>query len=241
MEDWKLAPARDLGLAGLQRSRSIWRESGLVENLARLAAWSGLRAALRLLHRMKVHGRENLPRSPSFVMAANHASHLDALVLGAAVPLAWRDHVFPMAAGDVFFENRRIAALATTLLNALPVWRRKPGGHGVRELRRRLVEEPCIYLLFPEGGRARDGKMQPFKHGIGMMVAETAVPVVPCHLRGTFEAYPPGCHVPRLHRIVLRIGEPLTFASTPNTREGWEQVGRAVEEAVLRLAASTTR
>jgi len=241
VEEWKLAPARDLGLQGLQRSRSIWRESGLVESLARLAAWGGLRAALRLLHRMKVHGRENLPPSPSFVMAANHASHLDALVLGAAVPLAWRDHVFPMAAGDVFFESRRVAALVTTLLNALPVWRRKAGGHGVRDMRRRLVEEPCIYLLFPEGGRSRDGKMQPFKHGIGMMVAETAVPVVPCHLRGTFEAYPPGCHLPRLHRIALHIGEPLTFAATPNTREGWDHVGRAVEEAVHRLAGSNAR
>jgi 1-acyl-sn-glycerol-3-phosphate acyltransferase len=238
VEEWKLAPARDLGLAGLQRSRSVWRESGLVESVARLASWGCLRAALRLLNRMKVHGRENLPRSPSFVMAANHASHLDALVLGAALPLAWRDHIFPMAAGDVFFEDHHVAALATTLLNALPVWRRNAGCHGVKDLRRRLVEEPCIYILFPEGGRSRDGQMHPFKSGIGMMTAETPVPVVPCHLRGTFEAFPPGRHVPRPHRIEVRIGEPLTFATTPNTREGWDEVGRAVEEAVRRLAAT---
>ena len=241
MDDWKLAPARDLDLAGLPRYQSLRRESGLVESLARLVVWTGVRAALRLLHRMKVHGRENLPRSPSFVMAANHSSHLDALILGAAVPLALRDNVFPMAAGDLFFKNRRVAALVTGLLNALPVWRRAPGAHGVRDLRRRLVEEPSIYILFPEGTRTRDGAMGPFKAGIGMMVAGTSVPVAPCHLCGAFEAYPPGSVVPRLHRITLRIGEPLTFTSAANNPDGWRQVSRAIEEAVHGLAASAGR
>lgn len=241
MDDWKLAPARDLGLTGLQRSRSLRRESGLVESAARLAVWGGLRAGLRLFHRLKVHGLENLPATPSFVMAANHASHLDALVLGAALPLAWRDHVFPIAAGDIFFQKRGIAALTTSLLNALPVWRRRAGAHEVQTLRQRLVEEQCIYILFPEGGRTRDGTMQPFKAGVGMMVAGANVPVTPCHLHGTFEAFPAGSVVPRLRQITLRIGEPLSFASTANNHDGWTQVARMIEESVCRLAAAVDR
>ena len=237
MDDWKLAPARDLGLTGLQRSRSLRRESGLVESAARLAVWAGLRASLRLFHRLKVHGKENLPAAPPFVMAANHASHLDALVLGAALPLMWRDNVFPIAAGDVFFQRRGIAALTTALVNALPVWRRRPGAHATQTLRQRLVEDSCIYILFPEGGRTRDGTMQPFKAGVGMMAAGTPAPVVPCYLHGTFEAFPPGGVVPRLRRITLHIGQPLSFAAASNDHAGWTEAARAVEEAVRRLAA----
>ncbi len=237
MEDWKLEPAHDLGLTGLARSRSLSRESGLVESTARLASWTVIRSLLWFLHGLRVFGRENLPARPSFVLASNHASHLDALVLGAAVPLAWRDYVFPIAAGDVFFKHTGIAALVTTFLNALPIWRRQHTLHQVQALRQRLVEQPSIYVLFPEGTRTRDGTMRPFKSGIGMLVAGTPVPIVPCHLQGTFEAFPPNSVLPRLHRITLRIGRPLSFPATANNHAGWNEVGKAVEAAVHDLAA----
>jgi 1-acyl-sn-glycerol-3-phosphate acyltransferase len=238
VDDWKLEPARDLALGGMARWRSLERESGLVESVARLAFWSGVRAALRLVNHLKVVGRENLPEQPSFLMAANHASHMDALVLGAALPLRWRDRLFPIAAGDTFFERAGTAMLVTVCLNALPIWRRKPGAHQVQALRQRLVEQPSIYLLFPEGTRTRNGRMLPFKSGVGMMVAATPVPIIPCYLQGTFEAFPPNRVIPQLHPITLRIGRPLTFDATPNTNEGWKQIAKEVEAAVHELAAA---
>jgi 1-acyl-sn-glycerol-3-phosphate acyltransferase len=236
MEPWKLEPARDLGLTGLARSRSLLRESGLTASLVRLGFWSTFYAYLRLAHRFRVEGCEHLPAAPSFVMVANHASHFDALVLGAALRLAWRDCIFPIAAGDVFFERRGLAALVTTVINALPVWRRRPGSHEVLTLRQRLQAGNCIYLLFPEGGRTRDGQMMPFKPGIGMMVAGSAVPVVPCFLDGTFEACPPNRVVPQLVPITLRVGAPLSFADSPDARDGWRQAAAAIEAAVRALA-----
>jgi 1-acyl-sn-glycerol-3-phosphate acyltransferase len=237
MQDWKLEPAHDLGLTGLARSRSLERESGLVQSIARLAFWSVLHAYLRLAHKLKIEGSENLPATPSFMMVANHASHFDALVLGSALRLAWRDCIFPIAAGDVFFERSGTAALVTTLINALPVWRRRPGSHEVQTLRQRLSAGNCIYLLFPEGARTRDGSMLPFKPGVGMMVAGTPVPVVPCYLDGTFKACPPNRVVPRLVPITLRIGCPLLFTAAPDTKEGWREVAREIEAAIKRLAS----
>jgi 1-acyl-sn-glycerol-3-phosphate acyltransferase len=232
MEDWKLEPAHDLGLSGLQRSRSLQRESGLVASMARLAVWSSVRTALRLIHKLKVEGTENLPATPSFVMVSNHASHFDALVLGSALRLAWRDHVCPLAAGDVFFESPGIAALATTLINARPVWRRRPGSHEINTLRQQLQAGDCIYILFPEGGRTRDGSLAPFKPGVGMMVAGTQVPVVPCYLHGTFEVFPANRVIPRLLPIEIRIGMPLTFDAVSNTSAGWRRVAGDIETAV---------
>ena len=131
MEDWKLEPAHDLGLRGLERSCSAKRESGLIESGLRLAWWSFLRATFRTWNRLRVIGREHLPAEPPFVLVANHASHLDALLLTAALPLRWRDLTFPIAARDVFFESQALAAVTAAFVNALPVSRRAASGKGV--------------------------------------------------------------------------------------------------------------
>jgi 1-acyl-sn-glycerol-3-phosphate acyltransferase len=76
----------------------------------------------------------------------------------------------------------------------------------------------------------------PFKHGLGMLVAETNVPVVPCGLAGTFEALPPHRRLPRPVTIKLVIGDALQFASTANDRIGWSQIAQSVESAIRNLA-----
>jgi 1-acyl-sn-glycerol-3-phosphate acyltransferase len=155
-----------------------------------------------------------------------------------ASPLPWwlRDRIFPIPAGDVFFEVPAVAAFAALVVNALPMWRKNCGPQALLELRQRLTEEPCAYILFPEGGRSRDGKMRPFKSGLGMLVAGTEVPVVPCHLRGCFAALRAGSKLPRPRPIELRVGPALTFSATPNQRAGWEQVAASLRTAIEELA-----
>lgn len=70
------------------------------------------------------------------------------------------------------------------------MWRKNCGPHALTDLRRKLDEEKCIYIIFPEGSRSRDGQMARFKHGLGMLAAETLAPVVPCFIAGTFDALP---------------------------------------------------
>jgi 1-acyl-sn-glycerol-3-phosphate acyltransferase len=81
--------------------------------------------------------------------------------------------------------------------------------------------------------------MMPFKHGLGMLVAETDVPVVPCGLVGTFEALPANRNFPRPAAIKLAIGNPLQFVSTTNDRSGWSQIAQCVESSVRGLAAQS--
>ncbi len=236
MNDWKLEPARDHGLSPTERFRSYKRESGLVSTISRFMWWSMVRTSLKLLHRLEVHGRENLPADPSFMLVANHASHLDALVLGAVLPLRLRDQLFPLAAGDVFFETPAFSAFSATMLNALPVWRKNCGAHALKDLRQRLADEPTVFILFPEGARSRDGNMLEFKPGVGMITAETSVPVVPCHLEGTFEAFRPETIVPRLKKVTVRIGKPRQFADVRNRRQGWEEIAAVLKKDICALA-----
>jgi 1-acyl-sn-glycerol-3-phosphate acyltransferase len=119
------------------------------------------------------------------------------------------------------------------------MWRKNCGPHALADLRRKLQEEKAIFIIFPEGGRSRTGSMMPFKHGLGMLVAQTNVPVVPCGLIGTFEALPPNRNLPRPVTIKLVIGNALQFASTANDRAGWSQIAASLESRVRDLVAQS--
>jgi 1-acyl-sn-glycerol-3-phosphate acyltransferase len=235
MKSWNYQPAKDLSLPPVERARSLRRESGIWSSFGHLA-WHGLaKAYVKLYHRLEVEGTDNIPREPPFLLIANHSSHIDSIALGSVLSCRLCDRVFPVAAGDVFFESTVRSLFSSQMLNALPMWRKHCGPHALAELKERLVGEPCGYILFPEGTRSRDGSLQRFKAGLGMIVAGTPVPVVPCRLVGAYEACPPGARLPRPRKVRLRIGPPLCFEQVPNSREGWERVASEAEEAVRRL------
>ena len=234
MTDWNLRPARDHGLTPEQRLRSHGRERGL-GSLMLGYAWRNLvRAYLAAAHRLEVTGRENLP-PPPFVMIANHASHLDALTLAAALPWSAAQRAFALAAGDTFFTSTPASAFAAYAVNALPIWRNQTTTADLLNLRARLVEDGAVFILFPEGTRSRTGIMGPFKPGIGALVAGTAVPVVPCYLDGAGAAWPAGRPVPSPLPLRLRIGPPLRFDAIPADKPGGVIVAQRCEAAVRAL------
>ncbi len=146
-----------------------------------------------------------------------------------------KSRVFPIAAGDTFFSSPLRGILSTLFINALPMWRTKVCSHGLSDLRERLVNDRCVYIVFPEGTRSRSGDLASFKAGVGMLVAKTPVPVVPCRLVGAYDALPHDRHVPRPNKLRLKIGEPITFAGVTNDHEGWKIVATTLEAAVIQL------
>lgn len=236
MDPWQLRPARDHGLPMRERLASTRREPGLGEVLLQRTTGMLLAGYLRTAHRLRIHGAQNLPTQPPFVMIANHSSHLDALSLAAALPWRLRQVTYLLAAGDVFFETPAKSLLASWLLNALPMQRRGPVRHALGDLRARLQEDHCGLVLFPEGTRSPDGVMQPFKSGLGMLVAGTEVPVVPCWVQGAFAAWPRQARLPRRGRVQVHIGEPMRFHDVADDREGWQLVVKQAAAAVAILA-----
>ena len=238
MSDWKLRPARDLGLPLAERLRSVRRESGLAGAVVQAGWRGGVRTWLRLYHRLTVEGRENLPAAPPFILVANHSSHLDALSLGAVLRGPAARRAYALAAGDHFFAGDLAAAFAAGAINALPVWRGQPGraAGDISVLRDRLVEDEAVFILFPEGTRSRTGTMGPFQAGIGALISNTGVPVVPCHLDGAFAAWPPTARWPRPGKLRLRIGAPLRFEAGYRGKAGWTRIAAECEAAVRALA-----
>jgi 1-acyl-sn-glycerol-3-phosphate acyltransferase len=237
MQDWSYKPARDLGLPPDQRLKSVSREPGLFGLFTHWTVSTGIGLYLKTYHRMKVIGRQHLPKKLPFILVANHCSHLDALILAPSLPAHLRWSTFPVAAGDVFFESVGMSAFAAYCMNALPIWRKNCGPHALEQLRDRLINGPAGYILFPEGMRSKDGTMLPFKPGIGMLIAGTEAAVIPAHIEGASEALQKGTKFPRPHKIVLRVGPAFDFSSVKNNREGWQEIARKLEEAVKLLAS----
>jgi len=233
--EFRLRPARDHGLPAEERLRSLSRERGLGGLLLGSAWRMALRGYLAAFHRLEVTGREHLP-PPPFVLIANHCSHLDALTLSAVLRGEAARRAHALAAGDTFFGSALSSAFAAYAINALPVWRKRTRSGELATLRERLVEDRLVYILFPEGTRARDGAMAPFQPGIGVLVAGTQVPVVPCFLEGCHAAWPPQRRWRRTAATPWPGRWPAPARSRP--RRGWRRsLARACATAPRAWAA----
>jgi 1-acyl-sn-glycerol-3-phosphate acyltransferase len=239
MEQWHYDPAADLDPALIERLRRFLCQPGLPVRCVRSLAAVVLRCWLRLYHRLTIVGRDNLPADRSFVLVANHASHLDTLCLLAALPIHRLHRAFPAAAKDYFCTSAPLAFLASVLFNALPFERHFVPWQSLA-LCAQLLENPgTILVLFPEGTRSAGPEPGEFKPGVALLVAGRDIPVVPCHLAGTHAALPKGAWCPRPKAVRLTIGAPRAYAHLPAIRESAEVICRELREAVRLLGQAT--
>jgi len=234
---WQYESAGDLKQSFVERLRQFPRQPDLLVYGLRTLVALAIRAWLRLYHRLDIQGREHLPRDRSFIMVANHASHLDVLCLLAALPLLKLHKAFPAAALDYFFVNLPRTAIAAIAINALPFGRQSCVRQSLERCRELLAAPGNILIVFPEGTRTVSGRIGAFKPGIAWLVAGTNIPVLPCHLDGAFDAWPKGQSLPRPKTVRLRIGAPRVYASYGNGREPLQQITSDLQRAVVQLAA----
>lgn len=232
---WQYEPAPDLDQPLAERLRRFPREPDFTVYVLRSLTALLLRGWLRFYHRLEIVGRENLPAQGSYVIVANHTSHLDTLCLLSALPLHKLHRAFPAAAQDYFFVSVPRLAVAAVVVNALPFGRQKYIRQSL-ELCRLLLSNPGnVLILFPEGTRTATGQMGEFKPGVGSLVAGTDLAVLPCHLTGGFTAWPKGKLIPRPHKLRLHIGPPRNYSALTPGREAAEQVCTDLQKAVAGL------
>jgi 1-acyl-sn-glycerol-3-phosphate acyltransferase len=232
VEQWCNDPAADRGPALSER---LWRYAGVPARLVRSLAAVVLRGWLRGYHRLTIVGRQNLPLHRSFVLIANHASHLDTLCLLAALPLRRLHRAFPLAAEDYFCVSTVRALCAKVVANALPFDRHFAPWRSLSVCARLLEEPGTVLILYPEGTRRGGFEPDEFKPGVALLAAGRDVPVVPCHLAGTHAALPKGAWCPRPRALRLTIGAPRVYRHLPPTREAAEQICQELREAVISL------
>lgn len=237
--NWHYETAKDSGLSFIDRLKQCPREPDPLVYGARVALAMMIRASMRAYFRFDIIGRERLPRDRSFVLVANHASHLDAVALLSALPLRSLHRAYPLAARDYFGANKLRLALTTIIANVMLFDRDAKGADKADVLdqcRHLLDERANVLVMFPEGTRSTDGSMGTFRRGIGSLLAGTSYPVVPCHLEGTFRAWRKGTFIPRPARVRLVIGEPRTHEHVEQTEAGVLSICDELRKQVLALA-----
>lgn len=218
-----------------------WSLSPPVRALRRSAQRRLLFPLLRLFCRLDVRGVDNVKRlSGPHLLAANHASLLDAPVILMALPPGQRDRT-AVAAWAEYFERRgrwlsdRLLRrseyyLLAALLGIFPLPQTRLFRPSLRYAGE-LVDRGWNVLIFPEGSRTRTGEMGHFKEGVGVMASRLRVPVVPVKVEGLFEILPSGRRLLRPGPAAVRFGPPLSFPSTASYLE----MTRRIEEAVRAL------
>ena len=206
----------------------------------RILAAVVLRLYVGAYHRLRIVGCEHLPIGSSFVLVANHTSHVDLFCLLAALPLTQRSRVFPAIAQDYFCKWRIWMILAKWTINALPFNRRAKYDESLQECELLLSGPEKILLFFPEGTRSATGELARFRPGLAFLAAGRDIPIVPCHITGAYAAWPKGQWIPRPTTLRLTIGAPRNYVALPRTREGREQLCQDLREAVNVLNHSTT-
>ena len=236
MKRWRYTPAADLGKSMGERLRNFPREPDMLVYALRSTVALVIRAALRVYNRFEIIGAENLRNDGSFVLVANHSSHLDTVCLLAALPLRRLHRAFPAAAADYFFQNVARTWIASIVVNAMPFARGSNVRQSMSVCGELLAKAGNILIIFPEGTRSKTGAVQEFKSGIGALVAGRDVEVMPCYVDGAFRAWPKGKRLPRPGKVRLIIGAPRNYRGVPPERANISAIACELRSAVIQLA-----
>lgn len=209
---------------------------GLLNTLMFWAVWGTLRILLRIFFRLRIEGSP--PRSGAFVVAANHTSFLDPLLLGVSVR---RRLIYLMTA--VVWRSPRLNWFYR-LMRTIPL-AASGGNREAMRAARSVLQQGRVIGIFPEGGISRDGLPMLGNPGAVSLVLNEGVPIVPVGILGAYEAFPPGGSL-RLRRITVRFGAPITAAELDAAGGGerrlrLQSATRLIMERIAALTGATAR
>jgi 1-acyl-sn-glycerol-3-phosphate acyltransferase len=168
---------------------------------------------LHLLWRPEITGSEHIPTTGGAIIASNHLSIVDSIFL----PLMLQ-RPLTFAAKSEYFTGRspgqRFAGAYLRATKQLSVDRSEArAAQDMLDAALALLKSGELFGIYPEGTRSPDGRLYRGRTGVGWLALHSGLPVIPVAMIGTNRVLPPGRTVPRLHKIAIRVGEPLTFGA----------------------------
>ncbi len=188
---------------------------------ARTLCW----AFCKVCFRYKIIDLQNIPANGALILVSNHQSFLDPLFCASAIKRKMN-----YLARDTLFNNRLFGGLLHSLY-VTPLRIDKADLPAMKTIIKKLQSGEAV-LLYPEGTRTPDGRISPFKPGLGLLCRRGNAAILPMLVEGAFESWP-------RHKKLFSIGKKITVRyGTPISAE---QVGSMSDEDLAALLTSTIR
>jgi 1-acyl-sn-glycerol-3-phosphate acyltransferase len=201
--------------------------------------------------KLRIRGRENIDREHAQIIACNHTSQADPILVGCASGI----ETWFLAKGELFDFHPAFAWLIRTY-HSLPVRR---GGLDTAAFRSatRVLQQGHSLVLFPEGTRSRDGPLQPLKPGVAKLAIDNHVPIVPAFVHGARRSFLPWLVDPDIvkyhrranpgrmkfrfaslftSRITVRFGKPLAPDGYAESKADYLRLTAELERALKGMA-----
>ncbi|MFB7122737.1 MULTISPECIES: 1-acyl-sn-glycerol-3-phosphate acyltransferase [Streptomycetaceae] len=170
-----------------------------------------LKPVSRGIWRPVIEGIGNVPRKGGVILASNHLSFIDSVV----IPLTAPRRVHFLAKAEYFTGSGlkgRLSKGFFEAIGAVPVERGTyRSAQASLESALEILEDGKAFGIYPEGTRSLDGRLYRGKTGVAWLALTAGVPVVPVALEGPEQILPVGKRLPRLKKVTVRFGEPLHF------------------------------
>ncbi|MEL7471715.1 MAG: lysophospholipid acyltransferase family protein [Planctomycetota bacterium] len=187
---------------------------------------------VRVFHGYRRFHRDRVPKRGPYIVAANHQSYLDPILVGVAIAPGQ----FTPLARSSLFEHWLFGPIIANL-HSLPV---RQGEGDTRAMKAMIAEVKAgrSILVYPEGSRTFDGALQPFQRGVSLILRRAPAPVLPVAMEGAYDAWPRSSKRPRFgRRTWAAVGHPIPheelMANGPD--EALRRLEREIEQLRLEL------
>ncbi len=185
----------------------------------------------RILFGFQVEGREHIPKKGGMIIASNHLSNFDPLLVGAAV---WNRECYFFAKSELFIINKFYTWIMKTF-NAHSVDTKKPSKETLKYMYD-LINKGLGLILFPEGTRNREKHFLKFNAGVGWLALRCGVPVIPTTIKYSNTSLV--SQVFRKSKVRVKFGSPITTNGIKANKEGRELITQEIESKIKELYES---
>ncbi|MDP9869837.1 MULTISPECIES: lysophospholipid acyltransferase family protein [Streptosporangium] len=187
---------------------------------------------LQLLWPTEVTGAEHVPSSGPAILASNHLSVLDSTFLPLVLPRQVR-----FVAKAEYFTGNPVTAAWMRATGQLSIDRQSPtAAQDMLDTAARVLKDGELFGIYPEGTRSPDGRLYRGKVGVSWLALATGAPVIPVAMTGTDKVLPIGASVPKLGRVGVRIGKPMTFTGSETSARDRRRVTDEIMAAIRDLS-----
>jgi len=189
----------------------------------------------------KVEGVENIPKDKAFIVASNHTSYFDDMLLPSIIMTKIDKQIHALV--NSYYWKNPITGFFLSLWECIPAY--VENEEGAKKKNRKSIQKAVSYLknneimmILPEGRRSRDGRLQKGYTGIAKIALKAKVPVLPCGAIGVNNILPKGKFFPRFARCEVKIGKPMHFDKYYGKKLNnkiLEEVTRSIMEEIAKL------